>query len=108
MVVAGPQHPQAVEPHRQQVRRLVELVPRRLKARLPPGAELPRLVERRLVERRVGERRVLERRVDQRRRPAAAVVAGAAGVTSPALPTLMARSTRRSARWLATPTACRR
>ena len=106
VLVVRPPHPQAAEPHRQQVRRLVAPVPPRLRVPLllPPAAEL-----RRLVERRVVERRVLERRVDQRRRRAVAVVvADAAGVISHALPTLMARSTLHSARWPAIPTACRR
>ena len=109
VLVVRPPHPQAAEPHRQQVRRLVAPVPPRLRVPLllPPVAELRRLVERRVVERRVVERRVPEPRVDQRRRPAA-VVADAAGVISHVLPTLMARSTLHSARWPAIPTACRR
>ena len=106
LVVVGPPQPQAAEPHRQQVRRRVALVPHRLKALLPlpPGAERRRLVEHRVAV----ERRVLERREGQRRRPVVAVVAGAAGVTSHVLRTPMARSTPRSARWPAIPTACRR
>ena len=105
------QHPRAAGPHRQQVRRLGAPVPRRLKAPLRPGAELRRLLARRLVRRRVVRRRVARRRVVERRvrgRLAVAVVAGEAGVISPALLILMARSTLRSARWPATPTACRR